>query len=259
MSFSATSWPWPVPDFPNDQTPMSREHGQLRYGERVIPYQIVRRARRTMEIAVEPDASVVIAAPIEASTETIVAKLRQRAAWVVQQQRYFAQFLPRTPPRRFVAGETHRYLGRQYRLKIVPHSQDCVKLLRGFIVVQTHHPHQHGIVQGLVEGWYGHCAQVKFTQRIAMCRQRFPEPDTFRPHGLIIRQSRQRWGSMSPAGRLFLNRRLIEAPVVAIDCVITHELCHMAEPHHGAAFFKLLARVMPDWAQRKQRLEQFMA
>ncbi len=28
---------------------------------------------------------------------------------------------------------------------------------------------------------------------------------------------------------------------------------------HGAAFFKLLERVMPDWEQRKQRLEQFMA
>ena len=77
------------------------------------------------------------AAPMEASLEAVVAKLRQRAAWVVKQQRYFARFLPRTPRRRFLAGETHRYLGRRYRLKIVPHHQDGVKLLRGFIVVQT--------------------------------------------------------------------------------------------------------------------------
>lgn len=64
---------------------------------------------------------------------------------------------------------------------------------------------------------------------------------------------------MSPAGQLFLNHRLIEAPVEVIDYVITHELCHMAEPRHDAAFFSLLERVMPDWEQRKQRLEQFMA
>ena len=238
---------------------MTGEHGHLRYGERVIPYRIVRRPRKTMEIAVEPDASVVIAAPMEASLEAVVAKLRQRAAWVVKQQRYFARFLPRTPRRRFLAGETHRYLGRRYRLKIVPHRQDGVKLLRGFIVVQTRQPRQSGIAKDLVEAWYGRCAQVKFPQRMAACRQRFPEPDAFRPHGLIIRQSRRWWGSMSPAGRLFLNRRLIEAPVVAIDYVITHELCHMAEPRHGVAFFKLLERVMPDWEQRKQQLEQFMA
>ena len=144
------------------------DHGHLRYGEQVIPYRIVPRLHKAVEIAVEPDASVVIAAPLEASTETIAAKLQQRAAWVVKQQRYFAQFLPRTPQRRFVAGETHRYLGRHYRLKIVPYHQDGVKLLRGFIVVQT--------------------------------RQ-----------------------------------------------------------HHGAAFFRLLERAMPDWKQCKQRLEQFMA
>ena len=238
---------------------MTKEHGHLQYGEQVIPYRIVRRSRKTMEIAVEPDTSVVVAAPVEASTEALAAKLRQRAAWILKQRRYFARFLPRTPRRRFVSGETHRYLGRQYRLKIVPHHQDCVKLLRGFIVVQTPQPRQPGIPQDLVEAWYGRCARVQFTQRVAACRRRFPEPDRFRPHGLTIRESRRRWGSMSPRGRLFLNRRLIEAPVEAIDYVITHELCHMAEPHHGAAFFKLLGRAMPDWQQRKQGLEEFMA
>ena len=43
---------------------------------------------------------------------------------------------------------------------------------------------------------------------------------------------------MFPAGRLFLNRRLIEAPVEAIDYVITHELCHMAELHHTVALLQ---------------------
>ena len=64
---------------------------------------------------------------------------------------------------------------------------------------------------------------------------------------------------MSPAGRLLLNRRLVQAPVDAIDYVITRELCHVAEPHHGPAFFELLDKVMPDWELRKQRLERAMA
>jgi len=64
---------------------------------------------------------------------------------------------------------------------------------------------------------------------------------------------------MSPAGRLLLNRRLVQAPVDAIDYVITHELCHVAEPYHGATFFELLDKVMPDWERRKQRLERAMA
>ena len=232
---------------------------RLRYGGQDIEYQVVRRPRKTLEIAVEPNASVVVVAPLDASIEAIEAKLRKRAAWVRRQQRYFVQFDPRTPERRFIAGETHLYLGRQYRLKVVPHAQECVRLIRGFIVVQTHRPICTDVVRDLVESWYRGRARTKFEERIEACLQRFPEPDTFRPRGLIVRQIRQRWGSMSPAGRLLLNRRLIEAPVDAIDYVITHELCHVEELHHDAAFFELLERVMPDWERRKQRLERLMA
>ena len=238
---------------------MKRQGHCLRYGSYQIAYEIVRRPRKTLEIAVEPDTSVVVTAPADAALEAIEAKLRKRAAWVLRQQRYFAQFLPRTPERRFVSGETHLYLGRQYRLKVVPHVQAGVKLIRGFILVQTHRPDRPDVTRALVEAWYRERAHVKFPERIEHCLGFFPDPEAFRPRGLIVRQIRQRWGSMSPAGRLLLNLRLIQAPVDAIDYVITHELCHIAEPHHGPAFFELLEQVIPDWERRKNRLERALA
>jgi hypothetical protein len=45
----------------------------------------------------------------------------------------------------------------------------------------------------------------------------------------------------------------------AIDYVITHELCHIDQPHHGSAFFDQLRRVMPDWEEQKNRLERQLA
>lgn len=238
---------------------MSVDQHRLMVGSQAIDYVVVRRPRKTLEIAVEPDASVVVAAPLDASLDAIELRLRRRASWIMRQQRYFSQFLPRTPERRFVAGETHLYRGRQYRLKVVPHVQATVRLLRGFIVVQTHRPEQAEITRELVGGWYRVRAHIKFAERIEVNLARFPEPEAFRPRGLVVRQIKQRWGSMSPSGRLLLNRRLIEAPIDAIDYVITHELCHIAEPHHGAAFYELLDRVLPDWERRKQRLERVMA
>ena len=238
---------------------MSGQVHCLQYGNQEIRYEIVRRPRNTLEIAVEPDSSVVIAAPLEATLDAIEAKLKKRAAWISRQQRYFSQFLPRTPERRFVAGETHLYLGRQYRLKVMRHIQQSVKLYRGFIAVQSHHPDRTETTRDLMECWYRERAQVKFTERLSECVNRFPDPAAFRPAGMIVRQFRKCWGSMSPSGRLLLNSRLIQAPVNAIDYVITHELCHMAEPHHGPTFFELLGRVMPDWETRKARLERVLA
>lgn len=231
----------------------------VQYGEHRIDFAIVRRERTTLEIAVEPDASVVVAAPQDASLAAIEEKVSKRAAWIRRQQRYFIQFLPHTPDRQYVAGETHLYLGRQYRLKVVPHVQATVKLARGFIVVQTHRPDRSEVTRELVEHWYRGRAHAKFAERLEINLLRFPVPDDFRPKGMIVRQLRQRWGSMSPACRLLLNRRLIEAPMDAIDYVITHELCHIAVPNHGPEFFRLLDRVLPDWPKRKDRLEQSMA
>jgi predicted metal-dependent hydrolase len=235
------------------------ERIQVRYGESLIDVEIVRRDRSTLEIAVEPDATVVATAPREATQAAIAAKIRKRAAWVLQQQRYFSQYLPRTPERQYVAGETHLYLGRQYRLRVLQHIQAKVKLERGFLVVQAHRPSETDVIRDLVSAWYRDRARVRFVERIDHCAARFAEPEDFRPRALIIRQLRQRWGSMSAGGRLVLNIRLIEAPIDAIDYVIAHELCHMAEPHHGPRFFDLLERIMPDWEKRKRRLERILA
>lgn len=238
---------------------MIAEQHSIQYGEHTIEFSIKRRERKTLEIAVEPDASVVVVAPMNASLSAIAEKVRKRAAWIQRQQRYFTQFLPRTPDRLYLPGETHLYLGRQYRLKVIPHTQAMVKLVRGFIVVQSHRPNRPEVTRELVQAWYRQRAHVKFPERVEVNLRRFPIPDSFRPRALIIRQLRQRWGSMSPASRLLLNRRLIEAPIDAIDYVITHELCHVAVPHHGPEFFDLLDRVMPDWDARKGRLERALA
>jgi predicted metal-dependent hydrolase len=225
----------------------------------LIEFVVVRRRRGALEIAVAPDATVVVAAPVTASLEAITEKVRKRASWVRRQQQFFLQFVPRTPPRHYVPGETHLYLGRQYRLKVIASEAPGLKLWRGFIFVQSEKPKQFDVTRDLMNSWYGERAHVKFAERLEANLVRFPNPEKLRPKGLIVRQLRQRWGSMSPKHRMLLNQRLIQAPLDSIDYVITHELCHIAEPHHGPAFFRLLNRVLPDWQRRKQRLEHLMS
>lgn len=238
---------------------MSAEGHSVKYGAHSISFRVVRRNRKTLEIAVEPDTSVLVSAPMNAPMDAILAKVRRRGAWVRRQQRFFAQYLPRTPEHRYVAGETHLYLGRHYRLKVLRDISSSVEVSRGFITVRSHKPANRELTRALVEEWYRERALVKFAERLELNLLRFSDPEVFRPKGLIVRHLRQRWGSMSPSHRLLLNRRLIEAPLDSIDYVITHELCHVAEPHHGQAFFDLLDQVLPGWSKRKNRLERRMA
>jgi predicted metal-dependent hydrolase len=236
----------------------SGEHS-VDYGKHSIRYTVVRRTRKTLEIAVEPDSTVSVAAPISASPESIAAKARKRAAWILAQQRYFDQFNPRTPARRYVSGETHLYLGRQYRLRVVKGESNSVKLMRGTIQIQSSHPESSEQTKALLETWYRAKARAKFLERSEVCMERFSRPAAVTPRGLTIRVMPKRWGSMSRGGRLSLNLRLIQAPVDAIDYVITHELCHRIEPSHSPKYFRILKRAMSDWERRKERLEQILA
>jgi len=238
---------------------MTCERREITYGRLAIAFDVERRDRKTLEIAVEPDLSVRIAAPLDASEAAIDAKVKKRAAWICQQQAYFRQFLPRTPARGYIAGETHLYLGRQYRLKIAQDMADRVTLFRGVLRVQSTRPKNPDHTRTLMETWYREKARLKFEEAVNRCANLFAKPDAFRPQGLIIRRLERRWGSMSAQDRLLLNLRLIAAPTDAIDYVVTHELCHMKERHHGPAFFELLDGVMPDWPRRKAKLERTLA
>lgn len=54
-----------------------------------------------------------------------------------------------------------------------------------------------------------------------------------------------------------LNLKLVQVPALLIDYVLYHELCHLIEPHHGRAFYDLLGRVLPDWRERRERLNRY--
>jgi predicted metal-dependent hydrolase len=177
--------------------------------------------------------------------------------WIRRQQAYFSRFLPKLPPRCYVSGETHRYLGRQYRLRVVEGPEESAKLRGKFIWVETARKADSGGVRRLVEGWYVFHAKVRFSRSLAECLARF--------HGRVgtpqlrLRRMPKRWGSWTHRGVIYLNPELILAPPSCIDYVVTHELCHLAHGHHGPAFYGLLQRVMPDWVERKERLERAAA
>ncbi|MBT2497572.1 M48 family metallopeptidase [Agromyces sp. ISL-38] len=231
------------------------------YGEHTIEYSLERRERATLEITVTPHGVVEVVAPVDAHIDAVEARVRRRARWILRQQRYFVQFLPRTPPREWVPGETHLYLGRQYRLRIGERAAQVrrVRLIRGFLLIDGCAFDDRDSIERVVRTWYRQHADVQFRRRLEACAARFPEASRPTPTSIRLRAMPARWGSMSPGGCLTLNPELVHAPVDAIDYVITHELCHMIEPHHGRAFFELLGRIMPDWEPRKQRLERALA
>jgi hypothetical protein len=75
------------------------------------------------------------------------------------------------------------------------------------------------------------------------------------PTGITITSARTRYGSCSGKNRLSFSCFLVNYPDAAIDLVVVHELCHIREKNHGAGFYALLSRYLPDHKERKKLLK----
>jgi len=211
-------------------------------------------SRKTLAIEVFPDSSVVVKAPPGTTVEEIRTRVAKRASWIMRQQQYFQQFDPRTPPRQFVGGETHLYLGRQFRLKVIEGSQNAVRLSKGFFWVEEKGGADPVKTRALLNSWYAEKAATVYEDSFKRCWPNFEKLGLSKPR-LQIRRMKKRWGSLSRGGLLTLNTDLIRAPRECIDYVITHELCHLQFHDHSSSFYQLLEKVMPDWEKRKHKLE----
>ena len=237
---------------------MSAACGSVEYGKEKISFAIVYADRKTMEIAVHPDASVVVKAPKGTLLEAIRNRVAKRARWIRKQIDYFRKFEPRTPSRRYVGGETHLFLGRHYRLKIKKQNDEEVKLKGAFFNVLTSDPDNTQKVKDLLDKWYKEHARTIFSRRLEECYMRAKKLNVPLPN-IRLRKMSKRWGSCSKAGDILLNTALVKASVYGIDYVIMHELCHLKVHTHNNGYFRLLSKYMPDWEKRKDRLEKVLS
>lgn len=227
------------------------------YGSKTIDFKIKRASRKTLAIEVHPDSSVHLIAPVESSLEDLKKKVANRGRWIVKQQAYFEAFLPLTPTREYVSGETHLYLGKRYLLKVEQGDKDNVKLTGGKLLVTLISPSQDK-VKRMLAAWYYRLAKRKFEQVMELAEEKFKREE-IGVRSFEIKRMQKRWGSCTPEGKIILNPELIKANAKCIEYVITHELCHLVIPAHNKEFYRLLGEKMPGWEKWKEKLERMMA
>lgn len=238
-------------------TAMGNGRLAIRYGGEDIPFELTFRPRSQLAINVHPDRSVTVVAPEARSVKEVLTRVQRRAGWIARQRRHFAKFHPLPHARRFINGETHYYLGRQYRLKVSLATRESVKLKGRYLLVETQRPNAAARAKVLLDRWYKVRAQELFQSRLLRCLKEAPSL-RMPPPKIIIRRMGKRWGSCTETGNILINVELIKTPLDCIEYLIMHELCHLRVHNHSAGYYRLLSRCMPDWPRRKSRLDQFV-
>lgn len=232
----------------------SAEQIEICWGERRITAELTRTVRRALRIDVRPTGEVTVFAPVGEGIEEIRTRAHRKGAWIFAQIDTIAQRPKVTPERRYISGETHLLLGRQYRLSVEESDDPHVRIDGGRMVIAARTPDAPRHCRRLLQAFYRLKAREVFRQRFDIVLKPFVRRGLRRP-SLVIRPMAKRWGSYTPSGRVVLNIDLVRASPRLIDYVICHELAHAFYPDHGDGWRELLKTVMPDWEERKEALE----
>ena len=223
----------------------------VQFGSAVIEYELDFQDRKNLTIKIYPDCTVKIIAPFDSPLEKIEKQIKKKAPWIIKQQREFLSYQPFTPERTYVNGETHLYLGRQYKLRVEKDNKNEVKLYRGRITVLCKDENK---AKEILNKWYREKAFIHFEEVLTKVLPLFKKYEIIKPE-LHIRSMEKRWGSCTPNGKIILNPELIKAPKGSIEYVIIHELCHLVHHNHTKSFYDLQEFMMPDWKKWKEKLE----
>ncbi len=220
-----------------------------------LTIQVKRSARRkTVELTVERNGSIILYAPESASIDKLESLIREKLLWMYQQLGRKEEELHLLPEKEYVSGEGFYYRGRKYRLKLGDeprpfNDSDRLRFLSGrFLMPRVLAPKGREVFIN----WYTERAAGWIPWRIRLLQGRVG----VKPEFIEIRDLGFRWGSCTENGKLFFHWRLILLPPERIDYLILHELVHLHEHNHSPAFYERLRRAAPEYELHEEWLRR---
>jgi predicted metal-dependent hydrolase len=235
----------------------STEVSAVQFGRTTIEYHVRRsRRRHTVAVSIHPEVGVLLTAPTDVPLSRLNAVVHRKARWILERLQRVNHIERHLPAREFVSGESYRYLGRSYRLKVVPKARaGHPVLVGGWLRVPVHAVNGSDCtvaVRRSLESWYREHAALRLPERVA---QWAPVVGVAEPR-VVIRGQQRRWASCDARGVVRFNWRIIQAPMRLVDYVVVHELTHLKHEDHARQFWASLGRTLPDYDRRREELRR---
>ena len=221
-----------------------------------VSYTLERKPVKNINLRIRADQCVYVSAPKDVAAKMVDAFVVEKSAYILRALKKFKdRNRESTLENNFVNGETVKFLGRNLRLKVKNASRSKVESDESYVTLYVKDVHDADLKKRVLETWLRKKCKDEIT---AICKKVYPQ---VKKYGVAfpeiqLREMVSRWGSCSPKkGFMTFNTALIAMPVSCIEYVVTHEFTHFLYPNHSKKFYQQLATFMPDWEERKKRLE----
>lgn len=229
--------------------PPAVEQRTLQLSDKQIIYTLKRSSkRRSIGLRID-ERGLTVSMPLRASERWLQSVLQDKARWVLDTLESWQ--VGKAVPIVWQDGATIPFRGEMFTLRVIPDLFGVPPRLQGdelILRLQGDIPEQR--VEKLVGLWYREQALQVFEECIA----HFAPLIGVSPRAVRVSSARTQWGSCSARGVVSLNWHLVKLPLPLIDYVVIHELAHLKEMNHSAAFWRVVESVCPDFEELRKRL-----
>ncbi|MBX7141820.1 MAG: M48 family metallopeptidase [Chitinophagales bacterium] len=213
-----------------------------------LDYKIVYSDRKTLDISVQRDRSIVVRAPLGADESKIHAAIEKKRMWLFEKTHHPQKYKVGIYPKEFVSGESIMFLGKLYKLSVEKTDFKGVKFDNRFEISKSSQPNASAIFKE----WYKQQAEEKIIPKV----EYFATHLGVRFKNIKVLDLKYRWGSCTPKDNLNFNWRLVKAPMYVIDYIIVHELVHLLEVGHTDRFWNIVKTQVPKFNKAKEWLKE---
>ncbi len=216
---------------------------------KTVSYTLKRsRRRRSIGLRID-DRGLTVSMPLRASERWLHSVLQDKARWVVEKLDGWQSCQP--PVARWADGAHVPFLGEQLTLCVrhslfAAHAQQRARELWVFVADDQ----DAARIEQDVAHWYRQEAEMLFAQRVA----HYAPLLNVAPRAVKLSVAKTQWGCCTARGTVRINEQLIRLPLRLIDYVVVHELAHLREMNHSAAFWCLVETVCPDYLKLRREL-----
>ncbi|OIJ22024.1 zinc metalloprotease [Anaerobacillus alkalidiazotrophicus] len=230
----------------------------FQYGNTALEYSLeVKPDKRDISISVEWLDGVRVIVPEGVEEDQLHSILYKKAPWILNKWNSFQEIVDPPLPKEYVSGEKFAYLGRNYRLKV--HKRDDItqstlvfkqgKFIANVPSSYADQEKNHELYE-LFKEWYKLHGEAKIKERLNIYCPKMG----LSPSKIELKEQKMRWGTCTGDNAIYLNWRIVMAPLVIVDYLLVHELAHIKYPNHSKEYWQLVHSIMPDYEQRKEWL-----
>jgi len=222
---------------------------------RGIPVEVVRKDIKNLHLGVYPPSGRVrVAAPLRLNDEAVRLAVISRLGWIHRRQAEFEQ-QGRQSQRELVAGESHYFQGRRYRLDVIEdQGSPSVRLSNGTTMgLRVRRGSDRDTREAVLQQWY----RRRLREQLPPLLAKWEPKVGVTVSDVRIKKMKTLWGSCNAkARRIWLNLELAKKPALCLEYILVHEMVHILERHHSERFRSLMDRLMPPWRLRRQGLNR---